>query len=213
MTIHQQIKEKLIIHSEDEILTKMGYYNLKTGRETLQKFLDSKDIYHWLKCGNFDMKYGSRAFLEKLTEVLTLPNEAIKEEIERAKVHQDRISAMRNPSVYVDTHFKRKNEPVFALAMMESKRRIKIDKEWVLDMNLEEVLESIGGIIREHYAGAEGKLPIWGKIYSYCYCHIDESRYIFDTEGSLAKDTEEIIESKATLKVGNRDITNLIGGA
>ncbi len=212
MTIHQQIKEKLADSSQDEILKKLGYNNLEMGIKTLQKLIDSEDIYHWLKNGNFDMKYSSEAFLRRVTEVLDISLEDLDEEIKRSKVHLEKIAAMQDPYIYIDTHFKRQNEPIFALAMMERRRHISVDKEWIVDMDLEEVLESIVILVKEHYIENEGKLPLWGKIYTYLYQHTDGSRYVFGRDGDLKEDTEEIVESKAELKIGNKEITNLILG-
>ncbi len=211
MTIHQQIKERLSTVSVDETLKEMRYYGLETGRETLRKFLDSEDIYQWLKGGNFDMKYGSEAFVKKLTEVLGISRDGIDEEIRRSREHLDKIAAMRDPYIFIDTHFKRKGEPIFVLAMMEGRRHIRIDKEQIIDMSLEEVLEYVKKVLRKHYEYGD-KLPLWGKIYSYVYHHIDGSQYLFDTQGNIKKGAGEISESKAVLKIGNRDITNLIGG-
>jgi len=214
MTIHQQIREKMATVSEDDILKEMGYHNLEAGRRTLHKFLDSETIYLWLKKGNFDMKYSSsEAFLKSMAKALGFSSQEINAEIESSRVHLDKITAMQDPYIYINTHFKRQNEPIFALAMMEGRRRIRIDKELILDMKREEVLEYVGGVIREHYEASGGDLPLWGKIYTYLYNHTDESRYVFDTEGVLKKGDNEILESRATLKIGSKEIAQLIGGA
>ena len=199
MTLLNTIKEKAATFPNDEILKKMGYHNKEAGKQRLDSLLKSYNLYDWLKAGGFDMKYSSEAFLKKLIEVLGIENADADKEIEEYRGRMDAISKMAHPYIYIDTHFRRQSQPIFVLAFMEGKRRIKIDKEELYGKSLEEVLESISLIIRNHYEESGGSLPVWGKIYTYAYHHTDGSSYIFDTDGKVQDDTEEICESKAEL--------------
>jgi len=73
MKLHKQIKQRLAVLSQDELLRSMGYHNLKVGHRTLQKFLDTDTIYLWLKTGNFDMKHSSESFLRALIKAADFP--------------------------------------------------------------------------------------------------------------------------------------------
>ncbi len=62
MNLLYTIKQKLEQVNHDELLKTMGYYNLKTGQKTLQKFLKTDDIYLWLKkVSSVKLKYTTNA--------------------------------------------------------------------------------------------------------------------------------------------------------
>ncbi|HFS85500.1 MAG TPA: hypothetical protein ENK72_02660 [Epsilonproteobacteria bacterium] len=184
----------------------MGYHNLKAGHNTLQKFLDAKDIYHWLKTGNFDIKYGSEAFLRALVRTLGLPAVIAEDEILEAQKRLEVIEGMKQPYIFIDTHFKRKGEPVFMLAMLEGRRNIVIDKELLVYKSKKEILEEIGKVIRDHYFSSNGNLQVWGDIDLYVYHHIDGSKYVFNSDGLLSSDHDEISELRAEIWIGNQRI-------
>ena len=211
MTLHKQITQKLEQISHDELLRTMGYHNLKTGHKTLQKFLDTDSIYLWLKIGNFDMKYDSESFLRALLKAVNFPASLSEEEIQESQKRLGCIARMKKSYIFIDTHFKRSGSPIFVLAMMEGRRHISIDKELLVYKSKTEIFEEIGEIIRQHYLTHEGKLDLWGEIYTYVYHHNDGNKYIFNPDGALSEDHEDIPESKAELRIGNQKITFMQG--
>lgn len=206
MTLHKQIRQKLEQVSHNEVLRRMGYYNLKAGNKTLQKFLDTDTIYLWLKTGNFDMKYDSEEFLRVLLKTLDLLTPLAEVEINESQKRLGCIARMKKSYIFIDTHFKRSGEPVFVLAMLEGRRHISIDKELLVYKSETEIFEEIGKIIRQHYLTCEGKLNLWGEIYTYVYHHSDGNKYIFNPDGTPSEDHEDIQESKAELRIGNQKI-------
>ncbi len=208
MTLYKQIKQTLEQLSEDEVLRNMGYNNLQKGHLTLKQFLDTGNIYLWLKKGAYDLKYNSEEFLKQLLKALDLTSVG-KDELNQYYRRLDAIRATRNtPYIYIDTHFKRKGESIFVLAMMGARRNISIDKELLVFKSKSEAFTLVGDIIREHYTVHHGELNLWGKIYNYIYYHTDGSKYIFNTDGTLSQNQGEISESRAELKIGNQ----IIGG-
>jgi len=207
MTLDKQITQKLEQVSHNELLITMGYHNLKTGHKTLQKFLNTDTIYLWLKIGNYDMKYDSEAFLRALLKALELPISLVKEEIQKSQKRLGCIARMKESYIFIDTHFKRSGVSVLVLAMMEGHRHISIDKELLVYKSKTEIFKEIGKIIRQHYLAHEGKLDLWGEIYTYVYHHSDDNKYIFNPDGTLSEDHEDIPESKAELRIGNQKIT------
>ena len=206
MTLHTQIIEKLRHLSHNELLKTMGYHNLKAGHKTLKQFLDTADIYLWLKNGNYDLKYNSEQFLKQLLKALNLTsagNDVLKQYNKRL----DAISAMRNtPYIYIDTHFKRASQPIFALAFMESKRNIRLDKEQLLFKSEKETLKIVGDIVKKHYLSSNGKLQLWGEIFTYIYHNTDGKKFVFNPDGTLSINQGEIMESRAELRIGNQKI-------
>ena len=207
MTLHKQIRQKLEQVSQNDVLRSMGYHNLKVGHKTLQKFLDTDTIYLWLKTGNFDIKHSSEGFLRALIKAVNLPASFAENEIQKSQKRLDHIAEMKEPYIFIDTKFKRKSEPIFVLAILEGRRRISIDKELLVDKSRTEIFEEVGKVIRQHYLSHEGRLDMWGEIYMYVYHHSDGNTYIFNPDGALSEDHEDIPESKAELRIGNQKIT------
>ena len=207
MTLHKQITQKLEQISHDDLLRTIGYHNLKIGHRTMQKFLYTDTIYLWLKTGNFDMKYDSETFLRALIKVLDLSSPFVEEEIQESQKRLGCIARMKESYIFIDTHFKRRGEPIHVLAMMEGLRHISIDKELLVYKSKTEIFEEIAKIIRQHYLTHKGKLNLWGEIYTYVYHHSDGNKYIFNPDGTPSEDHEDIPESKAELRIGNQKIT------
>ncbi len=206
MTLYETITQQLKKTDKVQLLKKIGYNNVPNGRNTLDGFLNVNSIYQWLKESHFDMKYSSEQFLKALLEELALYNSSAIEEIELIKEKQLKITKMKIPYIYIDTHFIRKGEPIIILAAMEGSRRIILDREEIVNLPFEEILERVSLIIKEHYKSSGGKLPWWGMIETYVYCHTDSSRYLFDGDSEIIDSNREILESRATLKIGNQEI-------
>lgn len=206
MNLLYTIKQKLEQTNHNELLKTMGYHNLKAGQKTLQKFLETDNIYLWLKNGNFDMKYNSEKFLQQLLKALGLTSVG-NDELKQYKRRLDAISAIRNtPYIYIDTHFKRACQPIIALACMEGRRNIHLDKELLVFKSELEVFALVSDIVKNHYLASEGKILLWGKIYNYVYHHTNGKKYIFDTDGELLQNQDEILESRAVLKIEDQII-------
>ena len=204
MNLLYAIKQSLKKTDHDEVLRTMGYRNLKTGQKTLLKFLNTDSIYLWFKNGYFDMKYNSEEFLQHLIEALDLTSEW-DDELKQYKRRLDDIRAMRNrPYVFIDTHFKRQSEPIFVLVMLEGRRRIPIDKELLIFKSEKEIFEIIGVIVENHYISSSGKLQLWGEIFNYIYHNTDGKKFIFNPDGTLSLNQNEISESRAELRIGNQ---------
>lgn len=209
MNLLHAIKQALEKNNHDELLRTMGYHNLNVGHKTLQKFLDIGSIYLWLKNGYFDIKYNSEEFLQHLLEALDLTSEC-DDELKRYKRHLDAIRAMRNaPYIFIDTHFKRKGEPIFVLAMLEGRRHIPIDKELLVFKSEKETLEIIGAIVKNHYISSKGKLQLWGDIFTYIYHNTDGKKFVFSSDGTLSQNQDAISESRAELRIGNQIIKGI----
>ena len=164
MTLINIINEKLAHTNPDTVLRKMGYRNLDHARERLRSLMDAPSIENWLRHSSYDLHYSGKEFLRTLFEVLMLPAGPLEEELKRIDAKAIALARMPQPYIFVDTNFKRQSQPIFALAMMESRRRIRIDKEEIHGRELDDVLKLVGGIIRRHYRRSGGKLPMWGVI-------------------------------------------------
>ena len=194
MTLYEKILHGIDTADEKRLIEALGYRTHAKGRKALAAFGRSGGLYPWVKSGYFDMVHTAESLLTALAEVLHLPKEEVERAVAEAKAREARIRDMAAPYIFVDTGFKRANEPILALAALEPKRRIRLEKEALADEPLPETLERVAGIVRDHYARTKGELPIWGKIRGYRYHHTDGTVWNIGTDGSvtpLPSDTDD----------------------
>lgn len=111
--------------------------------------------------------------------------------------------------IFVDTDFRRKNEPIFVLAMIEEFRYIR-KLEYLVNKSFRELTNEISQIICAHYAQNEGKLAIWGEIKRYHFRYkADCPAIIFDTDGNIIGKSS-FIEPHAALLIRGHDISPLL---
>lgn len=186
MILLSAIKRKLVDISEEKLLEKMGYNNLRRGQKTLQEFLIIDDIYLWLKAGYFDMKYDSESFLESLLTTLEIYDLSSKDEIQKYKVHLNSIKEMNQPYIFIDTNFNERSL-YFSWGFMVP-RTITIDKELIIYKSKDDIFGIIGETIKDHYCLSDGRIGLWGIIDHYDFHCADGSISTFDTNGKFIKD-------------------------
>ena len=191
MKLHKIIKKKLAENSYDVVTKQMDYGSLKVGRKTIKSFLNTKNVYEWLKEGHYDLKYASEPFIWKLVEVLDISFDIAKADIEKAKKRYRTLSAMKDPYLRAETNFRRNGEFIFALIFASVKSRISVHKESLVYKSNEDIFKQIGKKIRNHYKEYKGELPIFGKIKYYLYDHTDGETYRFTIEGKYINENEE----------------------
>lgn len=179
MNLHDKVNQILTLETPNELITKMGYYNANIGEKALQHFIESKNMFTWIKLGYFDFTHDSISFANALARLLDID---ISEEL--TKVHKDleKIASMVSPYIFVDTHKKRQTRPIYI------RRSITIEKEQILFIGEENFYLYIGGIIQSHYKDNKGYLPVWGNIEKYIYHHSDGKIYVFDINGNFIKE-------------------------
>ena len=198
-TIHHNLyiaksPRSLIVYRKKSALTKE---EVKT---YIEDILNVNDPYN-LK--NAKRRY--EEFLQYLCEVLNISEIDYEIILDECSDMKRRYDALKQPYIFVDTNFKRKGETVISLAMLEDKRRIKIDKAYYLTRSTEENLRSVGYKVKLHFKWRKGKLPLWGKIRAYIYYDGEGKRTVFDCLGYVMEE-DELYESRASLKLGNKPL-------
>jgi hypothetical protein len=204
MTLLQLIKQKLQDRSHTKLLATMGYNNLEKGRTTLRSLFDAKDLYLWLKNGHFDMRYTGKEFIIKLCEILEVSEIDYAVILEEYEQRASEINYTRRSYVFVNTDFVRDGQPVFALAMMEGSRRLRLDKEVLHELNKEQRINYVSLLIQEHYAENKGELKLWGKIKSYAFFFKNEKGIVFNVQGEIEQEHDPKPQSKAEVKIKNK---------
>lgn len=103
------------------------------------------------------------------------------------------------PYIFIETDFKRKNEPVFMLAALQHQRYLPIEEK-TQSLSLNEQLDVIGEKIKVHYQ-QQTCLKLWGEIQKYVFNYNESSALQFSTKGELLEAVEDYVYSKATLTI------------
>ena len=159
----------------------------------LQGITNAEDPYN---VRNEKVRY--EEFLEYLCEVLEISKIDYEVLLDACRDMRRRYDALKEPYIYVDTNFRRKSEPIIALAMLEPKRRIKIDKLYYLKRSEEENLAYVSNAVKLHYKWRKGVLALWGQIRNYIYYDGRGNRTVFNCLGDVIE-ADEICESRANV--------------
>jgi len=197
--IYRQIKNKLQKNDKKLLSKTLGYNNQKNFEKTLQKFLSFTTLHGWLNSGNYDFVNQPHEFFTKLSIALKLDKKDINDTLEEEKVYIKEVERFKGSYIYVNTNFRRKNEPIFILAILEKNRYVSLYKDRnLLFKSTSQILEILSQRIQEHYEANKEGLVVWEKIVNY-QVHLKDKIYIFDTDGVLQQDAVPVYESKATI--------------
>ncbi|WOE71046.1 hypothetical protein RZR97_05575 [Hydrogenimonas thermophila] len=200
--IYDKIKDRVEKLSKEKVAKQLGYNSSQHSIKAIDKFLSYDDLYSWLyESGFYDFKYDSKQFLKKICNVVGIDEIEIDKEIQKQIALKKEIDKYKNSYIFVNTNFKRKSEPIFALAFCEPKRRIKINPKEFAYKSDEEIFQMISQMVVKHYNKTNGILPLWGKIVNYVYHHCDSKAYIFDPNGKRIEDAE-VRENLAIVTIG-----------
>ena len=214
MTQLTLIKQRLQNLNYDDIINTI-YHDLKTKKSpnsyvvfASKSMRSTKEVERYLYalfsgddfCELVDTKHRFNEFLEYLYEAVGFSKADYVLLLEACRERKRLLDTMSMPYIFINTNFIRKNEPIFALAFMESKRRIKLKKSLYLDKNEEEIRRYVIDLIKVHYKQKNGELVMWGKIRSYVYHDVEDNSVIYSPEGIEMED-EAITESRATLRL------------
>ena len=93
---------------------------------------------------------------------LKIDEDTINNEIETITIYKKEIEKFKDSYIFVNTNFKRKNEPIFTLTLCENQRRIsQYKKENLLFKTINEILEIASKDIKEHYSQNTDSLGIF----------------------------------------------------
>lgn len=196
MSLQDLIKDKLTSFNKKDLAKGLGYSSTKKLSLRVEAVVNSETLS--LDSSQYDFHYSTPEFIRKICDVLSIPsilyNAVIDEVEEKLQAEKRRYK----PFLFIETNFKRKNEPVFALAALESKRYIAIEKTQAIALN--DRLEYIQELIKSHYA-EQTELLIWGKIIQYVYFHDEKTIIVFSTSGEVVDAVEQYSRSRATMNL------------
>ena len=193
--IYEQIKE-LTLNSDKKALSKvLGYAREKNFSSALADLQRANSLDEFMSKGHFDWSHSSKTLILALSEYFELN---IKDELNAAKIRYDERAKFRGSYIYIDTNFKRFNEPIFALAMAQHLRYISLTPflDELCFKTLDEQLNIISKVVKDYYQKTKS-LPIFGEITGFKLYFIGKN-YSLDTNGNFTD--KEIAEQVATIK-------------
>ena len=197
MKTEKIIQSRLKKFPKSEIVNKLGYASNKKALEALKKFTNSKNLHSWLHGGFYDFKYTALSFFKKLCEIINIDKDRYDQALLDDKKYHEELKRFQDSYIFVNTNFKRKGQPIFALAFSEFKRRLKVPVEKLLFKNEDEILKSTSDFVVNHHKTTKGDIGIWGKAISYVF-HYNGKKYNFGTEGNRIYNID-VPEPMATL--------------
>ncbi|MFC2747690.1 MAG: hypothetical protein ACFN4I_05490 [Campylobacter concisus] len=193
--IYEQLKI-LTQNSDKKALSKaLGYVREQNFTRALVNLEAAKSLDEFITKGHFDWAHSSETLILALSEYFALSIEAELSEVQ--KLYNERVK-FRGSYIYIDTNFKRKNEPIFALAMAQHLRYISLTPflDKLCFKALDEQLNIISKVVKDYYQKTKS-LPIFGEITGFKLYFLGKN-YSLDTDGNFIQ--KEIFESMATLK-------------
>ena len=198
----KELQQQLLKTEIKEVAKALGYRNVVSVKKRIDTIVKSQNFLDWMhKNGGYDLKYSRMEFIKKLNEFLKIDPALLELDIIAYNEHEEKFKREFQSYIFIYTGFRRKNEPIFALAMLSNRRYIYIDKEQTMIQDFSAKFAHAKELIKEHMHITGGDLGIWGKIKSYVW-HYDEHRSItFALDGSIEEFNSSIDEPLATLSL------------
>ena len=193
--IYEQLKN-LTQNSDKKALSKaLGYVREQNFTRALANLEAAKSLDEFITKGHFDWAHSSETLILALSKHFALNIDAELGEVQ--KLYNERVK-FRGSYIYIDTDFRRNNEPIFALAMAQHLRYISLTPflDELCFKALHEQLEVISKITKNYYQKTQ-TLPIFGVITGFKLYFLGED-YSLDTNGNFTD--KEIAEQVAVIK-------------
>ena len=193
--IYEQLKN-LTQNSDKKALSKaLGYVREQNFTRALANLEAAKSLDEFITKWHFDWAHSSETLILALSKHFALNIDAELGEVQ--KLYNERVK-FRGSYIYIDTDFRRKGEPIFALAMAQHLRYISLTPflDELCFKALHEQLKVISKITKSYYQKTQ-TLPIFGAITGFKLYFLGKN-YSLDTNGIFTD--KEIAEQVAVIK-------------
>ena len=180
--IYEQLKN-LTQNSDKKALSKaLGYVREQNFTRALANLEAANSLDEFITKGHFDWAHSSETLILALSKHFALNIDAELGEVR--KLYNERVK-FRGSYIYIDTDFRRKGEPIFALAMAQYLRYISLTPflDELCFKALHEQLEAISKITKNYYQKTQ-TLPIFGAITGFKLYFLGKD-YSLDTNGNF----------------------------
>ncbi|WP_149720464.1 hypothetical protein [Campylobacter concisus] len=193
--IYEQLRI-LTQNSDKKALSKaLGYVREQNFTRALANLEAAKSLDEFITKGHFDWAHSSETLILALSKHFALNIDAELGEVQ--KLYNERVK-FRGSYIYIDTDFRRKGEPIFALAMAQHLRYISLTPflDELCFKALNEQLNIISKVVKDYYHKTKS-LPVFGEITGF-KLYLLGKNYSLDTNGNFTD--KEIAEQVATIK-------------
>ena len=193
--IYEQLKI-LTQNSDKKALSKaLGDVREQNFTRALANLEAAKSLDEFITKGHFDWAHSSETLILALSKHFALNIDAELGEVQ--KLYNERVK-FRGSYIYIDTDFRRKGEPIFALAMAQHLRYISLTPflDELCFKALDEQLKAISKITKSYYQKTQ-TLPIFGAITGFKLYFLGRD-YSLDINGNFTD--KEIAEQVAVIK-------------
>jgi len=203
MYIQKLFANKLKGITYPDIARQLGYQNADNCASKIKKLLSSP--YLGLEESAYDFKYSTDEFIVKLAQLLDIPSLVVEKVIEEIQAELLRQAQKFRSYIFVETFFRREGQPVFVLVVMEGLRRINISEQ-IRRLSLDQQLPEVQSLIRYHYRGTNGQMPVWGTIARYVFYYENDLVIEFSPTGKIINASRKYQALRAELSIGGKPI-------
>lgn len=197
MTLQDRLQQGLRRQDTNEVLRQLGY--TPDNQWALARLMATVEgEFYGLDESRFDFRYSGADFLRALARILEIDPEPVEAEVARVQGFlKDKATAFQ-PFIWVDTHFRRTGQPIFALAACEPQRYLRLD--WQLPGEpWGRQLDQVRQCMAEHWADTGGTLGIWGTIQEYWYFYEKRRALRLSPAGDILGEWERPVPGRATV--------------
>ena len=185
----------------------LDYHNVDSVKKRIEAIANSQNFAEWMQQnGGYDLKYTRMEFMEKMMAFLEIDLTLLELDLIAYNEHEEKLKREFKSYIFMYTGFRRKNEPIMALAMLSSRRYIYIDKEQTIEQNFSTKFAHAKELIKEYISKTDGDLGIWGEIKSYVWHYDENNSIIFKLDGTLEVYASKIDEPQATVRLKGRSL-------
>ncbi|MCH8536277.1 MAG: hypothetical protein LAT66_00775 [Alkalimonas sp.] len=202
------LRNPLLIAASTEtqatLLPRMGYAaSDDRAWARVHKVLESPCL--GLEDSHYDFRHNGADFLRVLGQALNFEKWLVDLEINRIQLQLKEERDAFQPYLWLDTGFKRQNQPIFALAACEQHRHLYFSKQHAL-LPLATQLSAVKQRIHTHQQKTAGDAGIWGQVQQYLYYHAASSALVFSIHAELIGERTSEVPDKATLTVNGQSL-------
>lgn len=207
MNLRDEIRQKIADSSYSNIAIEMGYSNMGIPKacKRIRYVIQGENL--GLDTCAYDWKFSNSEFVIRLCEVLGIDAKKCKKEVARISTELSTEKARYKSWIFVNTNFIRKSEPIFALAALESSRRIQIPKE-IGVLPFEHQIPHVKAIIRRHYSESGGEIDMWGTIGRYEFFFAEHQAILFHFDGSVVIQGHQFEAPYAKILLKGKELFN-----
>ena len=184
MYIDKIINEKLEGIDLKELAKKLEDNDDKDVYSTLSSFIKSKTMFNWIQDGFDELSYTKTNLFIHLCKELNIDDELVQATIEELKEYKKERVELKNSYIKVDTSVKKLFGP---RAMLFRQAILDVDVDNLVLKTLEQKLDCISQMVKEHYKEHNGSLTVIGDILGYSFEYQNHS-YNFDIDGKLIEE-------------------------